>query len=122
MGLTGNKSANSFLTSLADFKKEIKDELEKINSKLEALEKIAFQEVILEEKDTSWEVIRKKRDYLLRSTDWVMTSGSTIHQSEWAEYRQILRDLPQTYFNLPASEVVWPKQPLFTGPNTTQLE
>lgn len=122
MGLTGSKAANSFSSSLNDFKDEVKKELEKINNKLQILEALAFQGVILDERDSSWEVIRMKRDYLLKSTDWVMTPGSTIHQSEWAEYRQYLRDLPQTYGTLDPDKVVWPQQPPLTGPNTTQVE
>ena len=122
MGLTSNKSADSFLTFLKELREEVKVELEKINSRLVALENFAFQEGILEEEDASWEIVRLKRDYLLKSTDWLMTPGSTLHQSEWAEYRQILRDLPQTYKGCPATEIVWPKKPLITGPNTNQVE
>ena len=78
--------------------------------------------VILQEKDASWEVIRKKRDYLLKVTDWAMTPDASIDQAQWAAYRQILRDLPQTFENSEPEEVIWPKQPSTAGPNSIPVE
>jgi hypothetical protein len=122
MGLTGNQSANLLLNSLNEFKEEVRIEFEKINKKLEILEEIAFKGEILREEDKTWDIIRLKRDYLLKSTDWVMTPGSTLNQTAWAEYRQFLRDLPQTYAGAPTEVVVWPEMPSFVGPNTNQVE
>jgi hypothetical protein len=110
MGLTGNQTATAFLSALNQFKAEIAQELEKINNKLEILECRIFEEAVL------------KRNYLLKSTDWVMTPGSTINPAAWAEYRQFLRDLPQRYEGIEPSEVVWPVKPSLDGPNTSQLE
>jgi hypothetical protein len=62
-----------------------------------------FDKAILKLDETSWEIIRKKRDFLLRTTDWTMTPGCTVDQAAWSAYRQSLRDIPQTY----ASSVVW---------------
>ena len=73
---------------------------------------------VLELEDSSWENVRKKRDYLLKSTDWTKTPGSTVDQAQWSAYRQILRDLPQTYKDKTSDEVVWPVQPSTDGPNT----
>jgi hypothetical protein len=61
-----------------------------------------------------WVVIRKKRDRLLNESDifvfpdrWnVMTEEQ---KTAWQNYRQALRDIPQT-FSLP-DEVVWPSKP-----------
>ena len=56
-----------------------------------------FDRAILKLDETSWEIIRKKRDFLLRTTDWTMTPGCSVDQAAWAAYRQTLRDVPQTY-------------------------
>jgi len=68
----------------------------------------------------TWDTIRAKRDQLIRDTDWTMIPGATVDQAQWAAYRQILRDLPQTYDN--PEDVVWPTQPSTSGPNTTPVE
>lgn len=65
-----------------------------------------------------WRVIREKRDQLIRDSDWTMIPGATVDQAQWAAYRQILRDLPQTYTN--AEDVVWPTVPSTSGPNTIE--
>ncbi len=77
-----------------------------------------FDRAILKLDETSWEIIRKKRDFLLRTTDWTMTPGCTVDQAAWAAYRQTLRDIPQTYLKDGYSAVVWPKAPTINGPNT----
>ena len=77
-----------------------------------------FDRAILKLDETSWEIIRKKRDFLLRTTDWTMTPGCTVDQAAWAAYRQTLRDVPQTYFKDGYSAVIWPKAPTTNGPNT----
>jgi len=66
----------------------------------------------------SWSDIRSKRDTILRSTDWTMTTGASVDQAQWAAYRQTLRDLPQTYKDKTPDDVVWPTQPSTTGPNS----
>ena len=68
----------------------------------------------------TWDTIRSQRDQLIRDTDWTMIPGATVDQAQWAAYRQILRDLPQTYDN--PEDVVWPTQPSTSGPNTTPVE
>jgi hypothetical protein len=77
-----------------------------------------FDRAILKLDETSWEIIRKKRDFLLRTTDWTMTPGCTVDQAAWAAYRQALRDIPQTYAKAGYGSVVWPKAPSTNGPNT----
>ena len=73
---------------------------------------------VLELEDDTWENVRKKRDYLLKSSDWTMNPDTTIDQAQWAAYRQILRDLPQTYKDKTSDDVIWPTQPSTAGPNT----
>jgi len=66
----------------------------------------------------SWNDIRLKRDGILKETDWTMTSGATVDQAQWAAYRQVIRDIPQTYKDKTPDDVVWPTQPSTAGPNT----
>ena len=66
----------------------------------------------------TWNDIRNKRDGILRETDWTMTSGATVDQAQWAAYRQVIRDIPQTYKDKTPDDVVWPTQPSTAGPNT----
>ena len=66
----------------------------------------------------TWDDIRATRDKILRDTDWTMTSGATVDQAQWAAYRQVIRDIPQTYKDKTPDDVVWPTQPSTAGPNT----
>ena len=66
----------------------------------------------------TWDDIRGKRDSILQTTDWTMTSGATVDQAQWAAYRQVIRDIPQTYKDKTPDDVVWPTQPSTAGPNT----
>ena len=66
----------------------------------------------------TWDDIRATRDQILKSTDWTMTSGATVDQAQWAAYRQVIRDIPQTYKDKTPDDVVWPTQPSTAGPNT----
>ena len=66
----------------------------------------------------TWDDIRAKRDQILRSTDWTMTTGATVDQAQWAAYRQVIRDIPQTYKDKTPDDVVWPTQPSTKGPNS----
>ena len=66
----------------------------------------------------TWDSIRATRDQILRDTDWTMTSGATVDQAQWAAYRQVIRDIPQTYKDKTPDDVVWPTQPSTKGPNS----
>jgi len=66
----------------------------------------------------TWDDIRLKRDLILQSTDWTMTTGATVDQAQWAAYRQVIRDIPQTYKDKTPDDVVWPTQPSTKGPNS----
>jgi len=70
----------------------------------------------------NWDSIREKRDQLIKASDWTMIPGATVDQAAWAAYRQVLRDLPQTYEATGPESVVWPTEPSTAGPNTTELE
>ena len=70
----------------------------------------------------TWDTIRAKRDQLIADSDWTMIPGASVDQAAWAAYRQVLRDLPQTYAATGPESVVWPVEPSTAGPNTTTVE
>ena len=59
--------------------------------------------------------IRYVRNGLLQECDWTQASDSPLSDSkktEWATYRQKLRDLPSKYKDDDSvSDVVWPTMP-----------
>ena len=71
-----------------------------------------------DEDKLTWDSIRATRDQILRDTDWTMTTGATVDQAQWAAYRQVIRDIPQTYKDKTPDDVVWSTQPSTAGPNT----
>ena len=107
MALTQNSDLSNLLTKFETLKAEVASLDERIN-----------EYKVLELGDDSWENVRKKRDYLLKSSDWTMNPDTTVDQAQWSAYRQILRDLPQTYKDKTSDDVVWPTQPSTAGPNT----
>ena len=66
----------------------------------------------------TWDDIRAKRNDILKNTDWTMTTGASVDQAQWAAYRQVIRDIPQTYKDKTPDDVVWPTQPSTKGPNS----
>lgn len=93
-----------------------------ILARLDKLESVCSPEHVLELQDISWENVRAKRDYLLQVSDWTATSGCTIAPLAWAEYRQNLRDIPQTFGKYEPDQVIWPKQPSVLGPHTIETQ
>jgi len=60
----------------------------------------------------TWDIIRTNRNALLAQSDWTQLSDApltTEQKAAWAEYRQALRDLPETYTT--PDEVVYPTPP-----------
>ena len=96
----------------------LSDNFESLKAKVEAIEIIVYGEKVLELDDSTWENIRKKRDYILKSTDWTVIPGCSVDQAQWSAYRQNLRDIPQTYASSGYGKVIWPKAPTTNGPNT----
>jgi hypothetical protein len=96
--------------------------LANILNRLERLEILCFEDVILQEADNSWDIVRAKRNYLLKSTDWTAVSGCTVAPMAWSQYRQELRDLPQRFAKAELEEIVWPVQPSTQGPHTIEEE
>lgn len=59
--------------------------------------------------EMTWQVVRSKRDRLLKESDWTVLSDTPTNTAAWKTYRQALRDLPSTT-NDP-HQVVWPTPP-----------
>jgi hypothetical protein len=60
----------------------------------------------------TWEEIREQRNKRLQETDWINMADvkKVVNKNDWVNYRQQLRDLPQTYTE--PENVVWPEKPL----------
>lgn len=132
-GLTVVGDIKVLYDSVQVLEQELKNEQENQNKnyklilvgiveRLEKLEDICFEEKILQEDNTSWNIVRAKRNYLLKSTDWTAVSGCTIAPMAWVEYRQELRDLPQKFAAAKLDQIVWPVQPSTNGPHTIEEE
>ena len=66
------------------------------NERLRLVAKAAADQAILDNKD--WDVeFRRQRRFVLEDCDWTQATDSPLSNSkktEWATYRQVLRDLP----------------------------
>ena len=67
---------------------------------------ISFPDATNEQK---WEQIRLWRNAELRNTDWTMLTDAPTNKTDWAAYRQSLRDLPE--IGGKADEVDLPTKP-----------
>ena len=65
--------------------------------------------------DNALEILRLKRDALLKESDWTLMPDSPLSDSkktEWATYRQSLRDLPSNNNDITSiDDVVFPNKP-----------
>lgn len=55
------------------------------------------------------ERMRLRRDALLIESDWAMLTDAPTDKTVWAEYRQALRNFPETW--TPAPTVQFPERP-----------
>jgi hypothetical protein len=60
--------------------------------------------------ESQWSTVRAQRNALLQGCDWTQLSDSPVDKTEWATYRQQLRDVT-TQAGFPW-EVVWPVAPV----------
>jgi hypothetical protein len=62
-----------------------------------------------------WPGVRALRDNLLSESDWTQLSDSPLTDSkktEWATYRQTLRDIPSSQSSVTdKSNITWPTEP-----------
>ena len=114
---TGNKIDADVILRTSDNASIPKDETN--TDYQEYLEWVAEGNTAEKADDTlTWDNIRSTRDQILKDTDWTMTTGATVDQAQWAAYRQVIRDIPQTYKDKTPDDVVWPTQPSTKGPNS----
>ena len=69
-------------------------------------------ELALRDKATppiTWDNIKTTRNRLLKKSDYTQMPDWPGDKQAWAEYRQLLRDIPQTYAN--PGDVIWPTSP-----------
>lgn len=59
-----------------------------------------------------WNAIKVQRNILLSESDWTQMADAPLTIGEkllWSEYRQALRDIPQTFAN--PEDVIFPEKP-----------
>lgn len=57
----------------------------------------------------AWAAVRAERDRLLTACDWTQVADAPVDAQAWADYRQALRDIPQTQDD--PDSIVWPETP-----------
>lgn len=122
MGLTVNNQVTALTQELEQLKLQLEEKLEEVDQQLKLLKETVFYAELIEQNPTTWEEVRVKRNLLLQQSDWTMVTGATVPQREWSLYRQILRDIPQTYKKFAPELIQWPEEPSIAGPNTTPVE
>jgi len=80
------------------------------------IEELTEEEIAInreKKRQLDWIPFREQRDQLLRESDWTQIGDYSLISSEekalWAEYREELRDLPETYPD--SDDIVWPSKP-----------
>jgi len=63
-----------------------------------------------------WKRMRIQRDKLLSACDWTQVADAPTDKQAWANYRQTLRDFPETW--APSEVVVFPDSPVAEEPPT----
>ena len=58
--------------------------------------------------DTQWIVIRTQRNQMLKDSDWTQVADAPVDKTNWATYRQELRDITK---QTDPFKIEWPKQP-----------
>jgi hypothetical protein len=95
------------------------------------IEELTPEEIAINQekkRQLDWIPFREQRDRLLRESDWTQISDYVLVSEEekalWAEYRQALRDLPETYPD--PADIVWPSKPqpivVFTEPTPEVIQ
>lgn len=64
-------------------------------------------------KEHQQSLLRSQRNHLLQRSDWTQLADVSVSNKElWDNYRQALRDLPETYADIASlDEVTWPTPP-----------
>lgn len=89
------ESKTEYLQVLSDLESEI----EQLNEKYD-----------IENTPSEWDNIRMTRNMFLFESDWTqIPDNPKSKDKEWLKYRQLLRDIPQTFAL--AEDVVFPEKP-----------
>ena len=76
---------------------------------------VIIEDLAVARTDNILEILRLKRDALLAESDWTQMSDSPLSASkktEWATYRQTLRDIPTAQSPVTdINDIIWPTQP-----------
>jgi hypothetical protein len=90
------------------------------------IEELTEEEIAInreKKRQLDWIPFREQRDQLLRESDWTQISDYALVSEEekalWAEYRQALRDLTETYPN--SEDIIWPEVPVYVPPVVIEL-
>lgn len=59
--------------------------------------------------EVAWKPVRYKRNLLLNESDWTQSADSPVNRQTWAEYRQKLRNITETFSS--PEDVIWPLKP-----------
>lgn len=81
-----------------------------VSREMTAEEQAEYDAYLAEKNDSEFKLgkLRRKRNVLLKQTDWWASSDLTMTEAQTA-YRQALRDITETYTSL--DDVVWPEKP-----------
>jgi len=118
MSLTTISDISILYQQIAELQELLEQKIATSDQHIGQLETAVYKHFILSLEDKDWFIVRKKRNYLLKISDWTMTAGCTVNQHAWAVYRQQLRDIPQTYQAEKLEDINWPEMPSPLGPNT----
>ena len=118
MSLTTISDISILYQQIAELQELLEQKIATSDQHIGQLETAVYKHFILSLEDKDWFIVRKKRNYLLKISDWTMTAGCTVNQHDWAVYRQQLRDIPQTYQAEKLEDINWPEMPSPLGPNT----
>lgn len=64
--------------------------------------------------ENKWRIIKQYRNELLMQSDWTQMTDAVMTFSQrqaWQDYRQALRDIPQTFTN--PDDVTFPEAPTY---------
>ena len=63
--------------------------------------------------EKKFRIIKQYRDDLLARSDWTQLPDAILDETQravWQDYRQVLRDIPQTFANNP-DDAIFPERP-----------
>jgi hypothetical protein len=71
----------------------------------------------------TWAEVRARRDELLAASDWATmpdSSASNANRLAWVQYRQLLKNIPQTFAS--PDLIVWPPKPVYVKTSASAVQ